>query len=466
MKRIKLLALLALFAASTTSSFAQVVEEEEEEVYEDQSDEEGEDEEESTPTEQTLELFDGMERTGETALDRWNSTHYVVTDTGCYQSNTNPTFTEQEYIDRLQRLQTVMEMTYNPVVRRYIDLYTGRLRRSVSFMLAASNFYVPIFEEALDRYGLPLELKYLPVIESALMPSAKSHAGAAGLWQFMIGTARRYGLDQSSLIDDRLDPIKSSDAAARYLRDLYKLYGDWNLVIAAYNCGPGNVEKAIRRANGARDYWAIYPYLPRETRGYVPGFIAANYAMTYYCEHNICPMQSTLPQGTDTIHVNRDVYFEQIADICHVNIDVLRDLNPQYRTNLIPGSSQTCVIRLPYSAITAFIDAKDGIYTYNLESLQTHRPTVAVDEKEVAPKTTTRYTRERTSKARQTKAASRKTSKATKASKADKKAKAKSKSQKDRVVKKGKAKKETTSAKKKSSAKKSDKSSSKKKKKR
>lgn len=384
----KLLALLAIFAVGTTNGFAQVIEEEEEDVEEIY-----EESEEDTPPpteESTLELFDGMERHGETALDRWNSTHYVVTDTGCHHSHINPTFTDQEYIDRLQRLQTVMEMTYNPVVRRYIDLYTGRLRRSVSFMLAASNFYVPIFEEALDRYGLPLELKYLPVIESALMPSAKSHAGAAGLWQFMIGTGRRYGLDQSSLIDDRLDPIKSSDAAARYLRDLYKLYGDWNLVIAAYNCGPANVEKAIRRANGARDYWAIYPYLPRETRGYVPGFIAANYAMTYYCEHNICPMQSTLPQGTDTIHVNRDLYFEQIADICHVNIDVLRDLNPQYRTNLIPGNSQTCVVRLPFSAINAFIDAKDGIYTYNLEALQTHRPTVEVDERAVAPKTTTR----------------------------------------------------------------------------
>ncbi|MDO4715814.1 MAG: lytic transglycosylase domain-containing protein [Bacteroidales bacterium] len=391
MKKIKLFALVAYFVVSPTNVFSQVIE----------HDNDSKNNESvvvtSSSTDNIPELFEGMDAAGESALEKWASAHYIISDTGCHHSNTNPTFTDQEYIDRLQRLQTVMEMTYNPVVRRYIDLYMGRLRRSVSFMLAASNFYVPIFEEALDRYGLPLELKYLPVIESALMPTAKSHAGAAGLWQFMIGTARRYGLDQSSLIDDRLDPIKSSDAAARYLRDLYKIYGDWNLVIAAYNCGPTNVEKAISRAGGTRDYWAIYPYLPRETRGYVPGFIAANYAMTYYCEHNICPMQSTLPQATDTLHVNRDLYFEQIADICHVSLDMLRDLNPQYLTNLIPGNAQTCVVRLPLGAITAFIDAKDGIYTYNLESLQTHRPTVEVDEKAAAPaKTTTRRTTTRT----------------------------------------------------------------------
>ena len=197
-----------------------------------------------------------------------------------------------------------MEMPYNDIVQKFIDRYTGRLRHSVSYMLGASNFYIPIFEEALEAYGLPLELKYLPIIESALNPKATSRVGAAGLWQFMVGTGKQYGLEVNSLIDERRDPIKSSYAAARYLRDLYKIFGDWSLVIAAYNCGPENIKKAMTRAEGANDYWKIYPYLPRETRGYVPAFIAANYVMNYYCEHNICPMRTTLPAATDTVVVN------------------------------------------------------------------------------------------------------------------------------------------------------------------
>ena len=196
-----------------------------------------------------------------------------------------PTFTTEEYQERLRRLPVVMEMPYNSVVQKFIDQYSGRLRRTVSYALGAGNFYIPIFEEALDYYGLPLELKSLPVIESALEPKAKSPAGAVGLWQFMLATGKRYDLKVNSLIDERQDPYKSSWAAARYLRDLYKIYRDWNLVIAAYNCGPTNVNKAIHRANGVRDYWTIYPYLPSETRGYVPAFIAANYIMNYYCEH-------------------------------------------------------------------------------------------------------------------------------------------------------------------------------------
>lgn len=209
------------------------------------------------------------------------------------------------YIERLSRLPNVMEMPYNEIVQKFIDRYTGRLRHSVSYMLGASNFYIPIFEEALEAYGLPLELKYLPVIESALNPKATSHAGAAGLWQFMVATGKQYGLEINSLIDERRDPIKSSYAAAHYLKDLYNIFGDWSLVIAAYNCGPENINKAIHRADGQADYWKIYPYLPRETRGYVPAFIAANYVMNYYCEHNICPMRTTLPAKTDTVVVSR-----------------------------------------------------------------------------------------------------------------------------------------------------------------
>ena len=210
-------------------------------------------------------------------LNDWKAKNYIDVNKNCSTSTVNPFFSDSVYIDRLSRIPAVMEMPYNDVVRKFIDTYTGRLRGHVSFMLSANNFYIPIFEEALDAYNLPIELKYLPIIESALNPSAVSRAGASGLWQFMITTGKTYGLDSNSLIDERRDPIKSSWAAARYLKDLYDIYGDWNLVIAAYNCGPGNINKAIRRANGDADYWKIYNYLPKETRGYVPAFIAVNY---------------------------------------------------------------------------------------------------------------------------------------------------------------------------------------------
>ena len=365
--KIKLLALSTLLFAFTPMLHAQEVDED----YDD-----ADTEEVSVGTEE-IELPEGMIINTDSLVSSWKASHFLVADTGCNYSSEVPVYSREEYIDRLRRMPTVMEMPHNDIVQKFIDQYTGRLRRSVSFMLGASNFYIPIFEEALDRYGLPLELRYLPIIESALDPIAKSHAGASGLWQFMIGTARRYGLNESSLVDERRDPVKSSDAAARYLRDLYAIYGDWNLVIAAYNCGPGNVEKAIRRA-GKRDYWEIYQYLPKETRGYVPAFIAANYVMYYYNLHNICPMQATLPLTTDTISLSRDVYMEQIADLCHIDIAQVRALNPQYKTNLIPGSSHQSTLRLPLSALNAFIDAKEAVYTYNLENLQVQRSVVDV----------------------------------------------------------------------------------------
>jgi len=224
------------------------------------------------------------------------------------------------------------------------------------------NFYNPIFEDALESYQMPLELRYLPVIESALNPTAVSRAGAVGLWQFMIGTGKQYGLEVTSLIDERRDPIKASYAAARYLHDLYGIFGDWTLVIAAYNCGPNNITKAIKRAGGAKDYWTIYPYLPAETRGYVPAFIAANYIMNYYCDHNICPVNTRLPMGTDTIQVSRNVRMERISELCGISGDELRALNPQYRTTLIPGDTHTCILRMPTAAINAFIEAGDSIY--------------------------------------------------------------------------------------------------------
>ena len=232
-------------------------------------------------------------------------------------------------------------------------------------------------------YNLPLELKYLPVIESALSPTATSRVGAAGLWQFMLATGKQYGLEVNSLVDERRDPIKSTYAAARYLRDLYKIYDDWNLVIAAYNYGPQNINKAIHRAGGVKDYWAIYKYLPRETQGYVPAFIAANYIMTYYCEHNICPMRTQIPAKSDTIVVNRDVHFKQIAAVTGIRIEELRSLNPQYRRDIVNGSTQPSVIRLPQTYVNAFLDREDSIYNYEAATLLSKRTVVEVTADDV-----------------------------------------------------------------------------------
>lgn len=267
-------------------------------------------------------------------------------------------------INRLSRIPTTIEMPLNDVTKKYIDTYSARMKGSVAVMLASSNFYNPIFEDALERYDLPLELKYLPVIESGLRPSATSRVGAAGLWQFMLTTGKRYGLEVNTLVDERRDPVKSSDAAAHYLRDLYDMFGDWGLAIAAYNCGEGNVQKAILRSGSqeSADFWSVYNRLPRETRGYVPAFIAATYIMNYYCEHGIVPRETTLPLESDTIIVQREVTFAQIAACCNVTIDELRAINPQYRRDIVPADY---VLRLPASAVEDFILKEDSIYAPN-----------------------------------------------------------------------------------------------------
>lgn len=365
MKRIKTL-LLAL-AASFMTATAQT---DEITVHNDQN---GRDE--------VIDLPEGMSVSCDSLINEWMAKKYLYPDTTCANPDYNPTFTTEEYQERLRRLPVVMEMPYNSVVQKFIDQYSGRLRRTVSYALGAGNFYIPIFEEALDYYGLPLELKYLPVIESALEPKAKSSAGAVGLWQFMLATGKRYDLKVNSLIDERQDPYKSSWAAARYLRDLYKIYRDWNLVIAAYNCGPTNVNKAIHRANGVRDYWTIYPYLPSETRGYVPAFIAANYIMNYYCEHNICPMKTKIPITTDTVTIMRDLHMQQVAELCNIDVEAIQALNPQYRTQLIPGSSGPMTLRLPTETLNTFIDLKDSVYNYRVDELLTRRSCVEVDDR-------------------------------------------------------------------------------------
>ncbi|MBR2153946.1 MAG: transglycosylase SLT domain-containing protein [Bacteroidaceae bacterium] len=265
-------------------------------------------------------------------------------------------------VNRLSRIPTTIEMPLNNVTRKFIDTYSSRMKNAVSVMLGSANFYMPIFEEALERYGLPLELKYLPVIESALRPTATSRMGAAGLWQFMIGTGKRYGLEISTLVDERRDPVKSSEAAAHYLSDLYQMFGDWGLAIAAYNCGEANIQKALIRSGNqdGADYWDVYNRLPHETRGYVPAFIAANYIMNYYCEHGITPHEASLPLETDTVVVQADVKFDRIAQLCNVTSDELRAINPQYRKDIVPARY---TLRLPVSAVEPFLTYEDSIYT-------------------------------------------------------------------------------------------------------
>ncbi len=336
---------------------------------------------------ESIDLPKSMTYPLDSLLNDWKAKNYIDLGKDCSTATTNPYFSDSVYIDRLSRIPSIMEMPYNEIVRKFIDMYSGRLRNHMAFMLSASNFYMPIFEEALDAYNLPMELKYLPIIESALNPSAVSRAGASGLWQFMLATGQMYGLESNSLIDERRDPIKASWAAARYLKDLYAIYQDWNLVIAAYNCGPGTINKAIRRANGDTDYWGIYNYLPKETRGYVPAFIAANYVMTYYCDHNICPMETNIPEHTDTIQVSRSLHFEQIADLCGIEMDQLKSLNPQYKKYVIPGDTKSYTLRLPLNAVSLFIDKQDTIYEHRSDELFKNRKTVAIKDTQTNSRT-------------------------------------------------------------------------------
>ena len=386
----KWLMLFSLLIFLPLSMSAQVIDE-------DEDDEEPDEEDEITVVDQSgneevIEFPEAMTYDLDSLLNVYMAKTYLDEPQDCNMKDVNPEYSKQEFVDRLYRMPCVMEMAYNDVVQKFIDRYSGRLRRSISYMLGASNFYMPIFEEALEMYQLPLELKYLPIIESALNPTAVSRVGAAGLWQFMPATGKQYGLKLNSLVDERRDPVKSSQAAARYLRDLYKIFGDWNLVIAAYNCGPENINKAIRRANNVtslkgadgeplpvvKDYWHIYPYLPRETRGYVPAFIAANYIMTYYSLHNICPMTTRLPAKSDTVMVSRNVHLEQVAAVVGLNIDLLRSLNPMYRRDVVPGATEPSPLRLPLADVGRFLDLEDSVYTYRANELLSRRAEVEV----------------------------------------------------------------------------------------
>ena len=286
-------------------------------------------------------------------------------------------YSDSVYMARLQSLPHVMEMTYNKVVKSCIERY-ARCPKDVGYMLGIGNtYYFPMFEEALERHNVPLELKYLPVIESALNARAKSPVGAMGLWQFMVGTGKIYGLEVNSMVDERRDPRKASDAAARYLADLYKRYNDWHLVIAAYNCGPGNVSKAIRIANGKQNFWEIYPYLPRETRSYVPLFIAANYIMNFYEHHNMCPATPLFNYATDTVMISDRVHLQQIAEKVGISLDELKFLNPQYRYDIIPGNIKPYPLVVPFEHVNS--------YALNRDSILAHKPELAKREIKFEP---------------------------------------------------------------------------------
>ncbi|OFX50990.1 MAG: hypothetical protein A2066_13535 [Bacteroidetes bacterium GWB2_41_8] len=275
------------------------------------------------------------------------------------------TLPDSVYIQRLQSMQSAVSLSYNSTVKNYIAMYTNRKPKQVAVMLGLANYYFPLFEEALAKYGLPMELKYLPIIESALNPGANSVASAVGLWQFMYPTGKMYKLEISTFVDERRDPIKATDAAVRYLRDLYNIYNDWHLVIAAYNCGPGNVNKAIKRSGNARDYWKIYYKLPKETRGYVPAFIAANYVMNFYQSHNIYPRTPDFPIITDTLMVNDYLHFNQIAEVIGIPVDQLRTLNPQYRRDIIPASKiKAYSLVLPQEEISAYLENESLIHKH------------------------------------------------------------------------------------------------------
>lgn len=308
-------------------------------------------------------------------LHSWHVQYFTKQEDYCHDDDANIFFPDSVYAERLHRLPSVISLPYNHIVRDCIDLYAERKRDLVRYMLGMADFYFPIIEEVLDQHGLPIELKYLAVVESALNPVALSRVGASGLWQFMLPTGKSYGLEINSLVDERRDPKRATEAACAYFKDMYAIYGDWNLVMAAYNCGPGNVNKAIRRAGGKRGFWAIFPYLPRETRSYVPLFIAASYIMNYYCDHNLCPLQTSLPLATDTVMVNNALHLQQVSEVLQLDLATLRALNPQYRRDIIPGNMRPSVLKLPAAATYTFVGQEDTIYKHRMEEYLANVPT-------------------------------------------------------------------------------------------
>lgn len=340
----------------------------------------------------TIAQLDGQKEV-RTSSPKWVTPDYTPEQTDSllalwYRSNTNRDFdavhtydmdsvrfssnvSDEELMRRLKEMKPFFTLPFNETVKNYIVLYAEKMPRQMGHVIGLSSYYFPIFEAAFSRYQIPMELKYMAVIESMLSPTATSRAGARGMWQFMYNTARSYDLQISSFIDERLDVEKAVDAAARYLRDSYRVFGDWSLAISSYNCGAGNVSKAIRRADGKKDFWSIYPYLPRETRGYVPAMIGAMYAMTYYKECGIVPEDVGMPAQVDTFSIRKKLHLAQINEVVGVPIEELRQLNPQYLHDIIPGSeSEPCTINIPFNWTAPFMEAdQDSLYNHRAKEL-------------------------------------------------------------------------------------------------
>lgn len=303
--------------------------------------------------------------------------NYILVD-----SVTNNTTPDSVYTERLQALVSPIQLPYNNIVKGYINRYVDTRYGTISRILGMSQYYFPLIEEELLKAGLPVELRALPIIESALLPTAVSRVGATGLWQFMPTTGKSYGLEVNSLVDERRDPIRSTQAACRFLKDLYNIYNDWTLAIAAYNCGPGNVNKAIARAGEKnRTFWDIYDYLPRETRGYVPAFIGASYAYAYHQQHGIELSQAPMPLSVDTLHINRLMHLGQIASTIDVPIETLRQLNPQYKLDIIPATTKSYTLVLPQRNITQYIAREPEIFAKDSTYLKEYLSPANIDKK-------------------------------------------------------------------------------------
>ena len=287
---------------------------------------------------------------------------YYDMDSVRFQSNVP----DSVYIERIRQMNSFITLPYNDIVKNYIIKYSEKMPSSIGKILGLCEYYMPIFQEIFSQYDMPEELRAMAVIESAMNPLAVSRVGAKGMWQFMYSTAKNYGLHIDSFVDERLDPIKSAHAAAQYLQDAYDIFGDWNLAIAAYNCGAGNVNKAIRRS-GSRAFWDIWPYLPRETRGYVPAFVGALYTMNYYKEHGIRPVSVETPAHVDTMHINKMLHLKQVSELTGAPLQDLKNLNPQYRHEIIPGNDRQYILRIPYTYTNSFIENEDSLYRHKAD---------------------------------------------------------------------------------------------------
>ena len=270
---------------------------------------------------------------------------------------------------RLEEMNSFITLPFNETVKKFMILYSEKMPAKMSEMMGLAQYYFPLIEETFRRYDIPLELKYVAIIESAFNPRAESRVGAKGMWQFMYRTALSYGLRIDSYADERMDPLASMDAAARYFKDAYRIFGDWSLAISSYNCGSGNVNKAIKRAGGKRDFWSIYEYLPRETRGYVPAMVGAMYAFRYANEYGLRPAPMSLPTYVDTFHIHKNLHFSQISEVLGIPLADVRDLNPQYYNDIVPGAHSDEVIRLPFNYSSSFLDMQDSIYRYKADVL-------------------------------------------------------------------------------------------------